>query len=1009
VIRPRIDRWFVRFCASGDARALARVFDATAPELWRVAAHLCRDRHDAEDAVQQTFVVAIEQRARWDASRSVLPWLIGTLVNRVREQRRRRARDVDAARLGAPAGEDPVAAAELRELGETLRAALATVGAPFRAVVERHLLQGRSPAEIAAELDLPAATVRTRLHRGIAQLRRRLPATLALGAVPARIPPATFAALRANVVGDVSARATALTAAGAAAIGAGTLATLALGLAAVATLAAVWLATNASRSTQSRVAVAAAPQQQLAAVAVVPAAASPGADAAHGARAANDVERVAPALALPVGELRVRVVHGATKAPLAGRTVQLRSQRPEPPRPERDDPGAAETAGAAGVDDVPTHAQGSTDADGAVTLRIAAGPVAVFADGGLPTPSRAVVLPGTVAEHVHEMAVTFTADVLVCDRDGAPVPGARLVGQTDVGEVERELGITDAQGRWRDERVERQLLVRAMTPGRRASAVHALSSSEPVVLELGDAGGTIDGVVVDERGTAIPNATVVLEPVETAHRERLPRSAQTDAHGGFRCEALVPGEHDVLVDCRQREPRRVRMFRVHATVDRSAPVELRCLPGGTVEVRLAMHDGRPLPGVGVSLAPQRGDLPRAFAPWLWQGGSTNDDGRAVLGDFQAGRYELSSSFHQATWREQLELRDGEALRLEHTFPELTTLAVEVADENGALRDDVFVNLRIDGTVEQQQRAGSTGKPGRVRFERVTRGDHGVMLRTSANGPVLATHVVSTDTVAKLVLPRALPVGTVVGRLVAGPGVELPAEPTVQLLRVDRDDPFRHETTPVAFDAASRTFTAVGVPAGTWALMVSRRDRPEAVGVRAPTDVRAGTVTDLGDVVIGTGRLVVDVTSRARDGVVHAATSFGGSDVFVGPRQPAADRRVELPQLAPGHHRVLVWGEHVLPRFAEADIAVGATTTLAVDCEPGARTELRLPGSLGVLEVRFADGTSLREFVIERDTWTRGFPRGAHRVEFTQFGGARHCADVVVGNAPGAPIELQPAR
>ena len=67
MIRAREDRWFDRYRRNGDPRLLARVFDRTAPELWKVAAHLCRDRHAVEDAVQGTFLVAIEARQAWDA------------------------------------------------------------------------------------------------------------------------------------------------------------------------------------------------------------------------------------------------------------------------------------------------------------------------------------------------------------------------------------------------------------------------------------------------------------------------------------------------------------------------------------------------------------------------------------------------------------------------------------------------------------------------------------------------------------------------------------------------------------------------------------------------------------------------------------------------------------------------------------------------------------------------------------------------------------------------------
>ena len=112
-----IDRWFLRYRRTGDVRLLGNVFDRAAPELWRFAAHLCADRHDAEDAVQTAFLAAIENRDDWDEERPLVPWLLGVLANRVREQRRREGRVVDAARTEARAPvPDPLAVAAQREL-----------------------------------------------------------------------------------------------------------------------------------------------------------------------------------------------------------------------------------------------------------------------------------------------------------------------------------------------------------------------------------------------------------------------------------------------------------------------------------------------------------------------------------------------------------------------------------------------------------------------------------------------------------------------------------------------------------------------------------------------------------------------------------------------------------------------------------------------------------------------------------------------------------------------------
>jgi DNA-directed RNA polymerase specialized sigma24 family protein len=79
-MRRAEDRLFARFCRSADPGLLAEVFDRTATELQRVAAHLCGDRARGEDLVQETFVCAIESRARFDVRLGVVPWLLEILV-----------------------------------------------------------------------------------------------------------------------------------------------------------------------------------------------------------------------------------------------------------------------------------------------------------------------------------------------------------------------------------------------------------------------------------------------------------------------------------------------------------------------------------------------------------------------------------------------------------------------------------------------------------------------------------------------------------------------------------------------------------------------------------------------------------------------------------------------------------------------------------------------------------------------------------------------------------------
>src|SRR5262245_32339720 len=138
--RSRLDHLFAGFQRSADPALLAQVFDATAPELLRVARFLARDAHGAEDLVQTTFLKAIEHRERYDPALPVLPWLLGILANAARHERRQRARTAEPAPEREPSG--PAEIAEQAEMQRHLQQALRGVPQPYREVLVQRLEQG---------------------------------------------------------------------------------------------------------------------------------------------------------------------------------------------------------------------------------------------------------------------------------------------------------------------------------------------------------------------------------------------------------------------------------------------------------------------------------------------------------------------------------------------------------------------------------------------------------------------------------------------------------------------------------------------------------------------------------------------------------------------------------------------------------------------------------------------------------------------------------------------------
>lgn len=301
------DLAFRRYRDAGDPADLAAVFDAVAPELLRVARHLCRDGDVAEDLVQSTFLAAIESRRRFRDRHRVRPWLMGILTNHARMHRRRARRRPDPQRLPPREAPSPAGVAERREAHDELAVALARLPAAWQPVLRAHLLEGATAEDLAARLGRPAGTVRTQIVRGRAMLRAALPAGLA-GSLALLAPCRGLPAMRSAVLAAARAAPVGMAVPGLSAMAAWSLAATLAVLVGVTVLAAPWRAP------------AVLPAQEDASAAD-PAAVLP-AEAAPATPSRRDVE--APARAA-VPDLGAEAV-AASRVELRGRVVDERQQ-----------------------------------------------------------------------------------------------------------------------------------------------------------------------------------------------------------------------------------------------------------------------------------------------------------------------------------------------------------------------------------------------------------------------------------------------------------------------------------------------------------------------------------------------------------------------------------------------------------------------------------------------------------------------------------------------------------
>lgn len=138
-----------------------------AERAWRLAYALMRNAHDAEDVVQESFVVAARRRDRIPTD-DPWPWFATVVTNVVRNARRSRRKHMHDEPRDVPA---PTRDAEVSVL---VAEALAQLPEPERDALACTHLSGLTQAQAAEALEVPKGTVATRVRSGLAKLREKL-------------------------------------------------------------------------------------------------------------------------------------------------------------------------------------------------------------------------------------------------------------------------------------------------------------------------------------------------------------------------------------------------------------------------------------------------------------------------------------------------------------------------------------------------------------------------------------------------------------------------------------------------------------------------------------------------------------------------------------------------------------------------------------------------------------------------------------------------------------------
>jgi len=171
--------------STGDQEALAILFRRYARLVWSVAERIVRNKAEADDLLQDVFLVIQRRAAAFDSCKGTARSLIVHMTYQRALSRRRylsarhyqapKEAEENAAKVAAPAAPLYDESVEAHFGRERLRKALDEMSQEQRETLRLYFFEGYNLGEIAAQLGQSPGNVKHHYYRGLDKLRRHLP------------------------------------------------------------------------------------------------------------------------------------------------------------------------------------------------------------------------------------------------------------------------------------------------------------------------------------------------------------------------------------------------------------------------------------------------------------------------------------------------------------------------------------------------------------------------------------------------------------------------------------------------------------------------------------------------------------------------------------------------------------------------------------------------------------------------------------------------------------------
>lgn len=151
------------------------LFDTYAQYIYRGALFLVRSEHLAEDITQEVFIKVFRKYHTFDQRKDIKPWLYQIMLNTVRNTLRGKKYELELDEKILQIDTMNIEQGWVqKENNEKLWKAVCKLSTKTKEVIYLHYYVDMSLEEIAATLDIPVGTCKSRLNAGLSKLRQKV-------------------------------------------------------------------------------------------------------------------------------------------------------------------------------------------------------------------------------------------------------------------------------------------------------------------------------------------------------------------------------------------------------------------------------------------------------------------------------------------------------------------------------------------------------------------------------------------------------------------------------------------------------------------------------------------------------------------------------------------------------------------------------------------------------------------------------------------------------------------